>query len=112
MPKQSRLSQRLVVIAAACFAGGVLLTLLLTTSSESNLSTEISPDIFSDASDAFNAVAEALTTAADLPVSSTPELDGSPPRADLLIAIPSSLARSISCRTIVTACMHNSMTHL
>ena len=94
MIKRTKANALPVVIAGACFLAGVLLTLLWTSFSKSSPLAQKSSVVFSNSTDAFNTDTKAWQTSKQLPSSHNPAQTGSLSRDDLLIAIPSSLARS------------------
>lgn len=94
MTKRPKVNAPSIVAAGACFLAGVVLTLLWTSFSGSNPQAQASSVIFSNTTDASNTDAEAWQTSKQLPSSYNSDQTGSLSRDDLLIAIPSSLARS------------------
>ena len=92
MPKRSRAALFLVAVAGVCFLAGVVSTLLWASLSTSSPSQQQPSVIFTKTSDAFN-TAEALTTSQELLSDHKTHQASSLSRTDLLIAIPSSLAR-------------------
>ena len=90
-----------LVIPACCFLTGVVVTLLWTSSGHKDSlpaphSAAAPPTGARDHADAFDAVAEALTTSIPLSKSNITASSAHLSRHDLLLAIPSSLARSTS----------------
>ena len=115
MAKPLNVSARRALLFAACLAAGALV-LLLWTFSTSRVPVNQASDDPKNTSDAFNTITEALRLPTDLNSSNTSAQTGSsvanrPPftiktsRTDLLIAIPSSLARSV-CHSICFSCTH------
>lgn len=92
MPKRSRATLYGVVFAGGCFLAGVVATLLWTSLTSSNSQAQQPAVGFGNTSDAFNTVAEALRTQ-ELPSSHKTDPTSSLSKDDLVIAIPSSLAR-------------------
>ena len=87
-----------LVIPGSCFVTGVLVTLLWTSAFQSSSRTEAEspPAVVYNASEAFDAIAEALTTTDKALLGNITANAASLSRRDLLLAIPSSLARSAS----------------
>ena len=83
-----------LVIGGACFLAGVALTLLWSSFSRLSPQAHESSVVYSNTSDAFNSDAAGRQSLKQLPNSFKPAQTGSLSRDDLLIAIPSSLARS------------------
>ena len=91
---RSKVNALPIVIPGACFLAGVVLTLLWTSFSSSDSQGHESSVVFGNTTDAFNSSAKAWQTSKQLPSSHNPAQTGSLTRDDLLIALPSSLARS------------------
>lgn len=102
MPKRSRATLYGVVFAGGCFLAGVVATLLWTSLTSSNSQAQQPAVGFGNTSDAFNTVAEALRTQ-ELPSSHKTDPTSSLSKDDLVIAIPSSLARSAPSLTATPA---------
>ena len=91
---KSKVNALPIVIPGACFLAGVVLTLLWTSFSSSDSQAQESSVVFGNTTDASNISAKAWQTSKQLPSSHNPAQTGSLTRDDLLIALPSSLARS------------------
>lgn len=93
MPKLARAALLPVAIAGVCFLAGVVSTLLWASFPASNSLAQQPSVIFRKASDAFSIVAEPVRISQELLSKSKTDQTSSLSREDLLIAIPSSLAR-------------------
>ncbi|KAL3161801.1 hypothetical protein ABBQ38_008893 [Trebouxia sp. C0009 RCD-2024] len=93
MPKRARAVLLPVAIAGVCFLVGLVSTLLWASFPASNSLAQQPSVIFRKASDAFSIVAEPLRISQELLSNSKTDQTSSLSREDLLIAIPSSLAR-------------------
>jgi hypothetical protein len=97
MTKNTKSSPHRLTVPGCCFVAGVLLTLLWTSSFNPKLQAPAGGAVVSASADAFNKVAEALSTSTQTLIHNNATLSGSLARDDLLIAIPSSLGRSAAC---------------
>ncbi len=109
MTRASKSTSYPLAIPAGCFIAGVVLTLLWTSSSTPVPQPPAAADILNSTTDAFSSVAEALSTSTVALTNNTTHQEGLLTRDDLLIAIPSSLARSAACpaaHTLDSAVQH------
>ena len=97
MTKYTKASAHRLAVPGCCFVAGVLLTLLWTSSFNPKLQAPAGGPVVSASADAFNKVAEALSTSTQTLIHNNATQSGSLTRDDLLIAIPSSLGRSAAC---------------
>ena len=93
MTRAAKASSQSVVVPVCCFIAGVVLTLVWTSTSNPHLQSPADAEDVSGSAEAFNIVAEALSTSAQVINDNATSKLGSLTRADLLIAIPSSLGR-------------------
>ena len=96
-----------LVIPASCFVAGVLVTLLWTSvfSNGSQIEAPTPPGSDHNASETFHAVAEALTTTDQTLLGNITANAAGLSRNDLLLAIPSSLARLALSIAVVCHCL-------
>ncbi len=97
MTKYTKASAHRLAVPGCCFVAGVLLTLLWTSSFNPKLQAPAGEPVVSASADAFNKVAEALSTSTQTLIHNNATQSGSLTIDDLLIAIPSSLGRSAAC---------------
>ena len=106
MTKRPKANVLPAVIGGACFLAGVVLTLLWTSFSRPSPQAQESSLVFNDTSDAFSIHAQAWRTSQELPSIHKIDQTGSLSRNDMLIAIPSSLARSATAHIEQPFCWH------
>ncbi|DBA83524.1 TPA: hypothetical protein ACH3X2_006448 [Trebouxia sp. C0005] len=93
MIKNAKTLPHRLAVPGCCFVAGVLLTLLWTSSFKPKLQASAEMPVVSASADAFNKVAEALSTSTQTLIQNNVTESGSLTRDDLLMAIPSSLGR-------------------